>query len=67
MLQKRIAVRESKEIERERTLAISSRTGCIPQTLAGKPVNLMSKNASGLAKSRAKVRIRGLIGELVLS
>lgn len=55
VLQKRIAVREAKEIERERTLAISSRTGCIPQTLAGKPVNLLSKTTNGMARSRAKV------------
>lgn len=55
ILQKRIAVREAKEIERERTLAISSRTGCIPQTLAGKPVNLFSKSSNDMSRRRAKV------------
>lgn len=55
VLHKRIAVREAKEIERERTLAISCRSGCIPQTLAGRPVNWAVKSTSGSARSRAKV------------
>lgn len=54
-------MREAKEIERERTLAISSRTGCIPQTLAGKQVNLMaSMSTHGMSRSRAKVGISQL-------
>ena len=55
ILQKRIAVREAKEIERECTVAISNRTGCIPQTLAGKPFNLMNKSPNGFARNQAKV------------